>query len=121
MSRLIPTYENGQWTTTEFDTTQEFIDFLLGIFKEPGQYQYDETSFLFNEQAINFNKNGFYCSAPFRSKDFNTYWEAEKEKCRNGAIFKNNGNTWYLTRDYYMWLTFFLSMIKKKRNTGLPK
>jgi hypothetical protein len=121
MMRVIPTYENGAWTTSEFETTEEFISFLLSIFKEPGLYEYDETSFLFNEQAINFNKNGFYCSAPFRSKDFNAYWDAEKQKCRNGAIFKNNGKTWYLTRDYYMWLNFLPIYDKEEKKYGFAK
>ena len=121
MNRIVPTYENGQWTTTQFYTTQEFIDFLLSIFKEPGQYEYDETSFLFNKEAQNFNKNGFYCSAPFRSKDFNVYWEAEKEKCRNGAIYKNAGKTWYLTRDYYMWLNFLPIYDKEEKKYGFAK
>lgn len=121
MNRLIPTYENGQWTTTEFHTSQEFIDFLLSIFKEPGQYEYDETAFLFNEQAKNFNKNGFYCAFPFRSKDFSAYWEGEKDKCRNGAIFKNAGKTWYLTRDYYMWLNFLPIYDKEEKKYGFAK
>ena len=30
---IIPTYDNNQWTETEFKTTEEFIDFLLSIFK----------------------------------------------------------------------------------------
>ena len=59
-------------------------------------------SFLFNEQANNFNKNGVYCFAPIRSKDFKDYWDDQKNKCRNGVIFKNDDKTWYLTRDYYM-------------------
>ena len=121
MHKVIPTYENGQWTSTEFNSQQEVIDFLLGIFKEPGQYEYDETAFLFNEQATNFNSNGFYCSAPFRSKDFNTYWEVEKDKCRNGVIFKNNGKTWYLTRDYYMWLNFLPIYDKEEKKYGFAK
>ena len=34
------------------------------------------------------------------------YWDVEKEKCRTGVIYKNKKNTWYLTREYYMWLNF---------------
>ena len=37
------------------------------------------TALLFNEQARNFNKDGFYCDKPFRSKDFINYWNEEKE------------------------------------------
>jgi len=120
MNRIIPTYDNGQWTTTEF-TDDKFKEFLLLMLKEPGQYQFDETSFLFNEQAKNFNDQGFYCSAPFRSKDFNLYWETEKDKCRNGIIFKNKEKTWYLTRDYYMWLNFLPIYDKEEKKYGFAK
>jgi len=120
MNRVIPTYENGEWTHTEFKEN-EFLEFLVSIFKEPGKYEFDETSFVFNEQAQNFNKNGFYCSAPFRSKDFNSYWEDQKSKCRNGVIFKNKDKTWYLTRDYYMWLNFLPIYDKEEKKYGFAK
>lgn len=105
----IPTYSEatGLWTHTEFFTREKFVEYLLGLFKEPGQYGFDELSFKFNEQARSFNKNRFFCIAPPRSKDFIIYWDAEKEKCRMGVIFINKeGRQWYLTRDYYMWLNF---------------
>ena len=104
MSRIIPTYDNGVWTESSFETDEDFIHFLRGIFKEPGLYEFDETSRVFNNQARFFNKNGYYCSAPFRSKDFINYWEDQKNKCRTGVIYKNKGKTWYITRDYYMWV-----------------
>ena len=104
----IPTYDADTklWLHTIYNTREEFVEFLKSIFKEPGQYGFDETSFKFNEQARLFNKNRFYCAAPPRSKDFIFYWDTEKEKCRMGVIFKSKGNTWYLSRDYYMWLNF---------------
>ena len=104
--RNIPTWENGNWSYTEFTEKQDFIDFLLPLFKEPGQYEFDETAFLFNENATRFNKDGVYCMAPFNSKDFITYWDFEKEKSRQGVIFKTDTHTWYLTRDYYFWVNF---------------
>ena len=104
--KIVPTYLDGEWTTTTFDSDQEWLDFLLPLFKEPGQYNFDETAFVFNEQARIFNEDGVYCKAPFRSKDFTKYWNDQKNKCREGVIFQNNGKTWYLTRDYYMWLNF---------------
>ena len=75
MSRIIPTYENGVWSKTEFATDEEFISFLNSVFKEPGKYNFDETSLLFNEQARRFNKDGIYCRHPFRSKDFTEFWD----------------------------------------------
>lgn len=118
MSRVIPTYDNG-WTTTTF-TEEEFTEFLLSIFKEPGKYEFDETSFLFNEQARFFEKYNFYCDKPFRSKDFIKYWNDEKDKCRNGVIFKGK-QTWYLTRDYYMWLNFLPIYNKEIKAYGFAK
>jgi len=116
----IPTYEN-QWTTTSFKTREEFRDFILSIFKEPGQYGFDETSHKFNEQARIFNKDKVYCIAPSRSKDYVTYWDDQKTKNRCGAIYKNNGKTWYLTRDYYMWLNFLPIFDKEEGHFGFAK
>ena len=59
MYKSIPTYD-GEWTITEFDSDKDFIRFLLQIFKEPGNYDFNEISFLFNEQANNFNKKKSY-------------------------------------------------------------
>lgn len=104
----VPTYdyESQLWGYREFETKQDFIDFLWTLFKEPGKYEFDECSLMFNEQAKKFNEFKTYCLFPFRSKDFIAYWDAEKEKCRKGVIYTNKGKTWYLPRDYYMWLNF---------------
>ena len=102
----IPTWENGEWTHTIFETNHEFIDFLKPLFKEPGQYEFDETAFLFNKQAQKFNKDGVFCDELDESSAFIKYWDTEKEKCRRGAIYKNNGKIWYLPKEYYMWLNF---------------
>jgi len=109
----VPTWDNGVWTERSFNTRDDFKLFVLLLFKEPGQYEFDETSFLFNQQARLFNErdvkddgNGWYCDAPFKSKDFLKYWDDEKAKCRNGVIFMKGDQTWYLPRDYYMWINF---------------
>lgn len=121
MSRIIPTYENGNWTETEFETDQEFKSFIESVFIEPGLYEFDETSRVFNAQARFFNKNGYYCNKPFRSKDFINYWNDQKNKCRVGVIYKNKGKTWYLTRDYYMWLNFLPIFDKEEKKYGFAK
>ena len=103
----IPTWDNGVWTTTSFATREEFRIFLLTIFKEPGQYNFNEDSNkIFNEQAQIFKETKVYCTAPFRSKDFIKYWDDQKLKCRNGVLVKSGKETWYLAREYYMWLNF---------------
>jgi hypothetical protein len=103
-----------------FTTRNEFVQFLQGIFKEPGKYEFDQTSVLFNSQARQFNKHKFYCAAPIRSRDYIQYWDFEKEKCRMGVIFKNKEKTWYLTRDYYMWLNFLPIYNKEIARFGFP-
>ena len=114
----IPTWENGTWSVTSFDTRDAYTEFAVSVFKEPGQYNFDETSFLFNEQARLFNKNGIYCTSPQGSKDYRIYWDHEKNKCRYGVIFKNGDNTWYLPRDYYMWLNFLPIFNKEIQRFG---
>lgn len=117
----VPTYRNGEWTETSFDTREDFRSFLLTLFKEPGQYEFDDVSKLFQEQSDRFNSLGYYTDAPFRSKDFINYWDQEKKKCRNGVIFVGKRATWYLTRDYYMWLNFLPIYDKEEKRYGFAK
>ena len=121
MSRSIPTYKDGKWGVTEFKSDDEFKKYLIVLLKEPGQYDLDEVALLFNEQAKLFNKQGFYCDKPFRSKDFNTYWEDQKKKCREGVIYHGKKNIFYLTRDYYMWLNFLPIFDKEEKRYGFAK
>jgi hypothetical protein len=121
MYKTIPTYNNNKWETTEFEDRESFIKFLLTIFKEPGEYNFTSMSKQFNSEAKTFNKLGFYCDKPFRSKDFISYWEDQKIKCREGVIYKHDGLTWYLTRDYYMWLNFLPIYDKEEKKYGFAK
>lgn len=102
----IPTYDNGNWTITDFSSKEEFSKFLRDQFKEPGKYNFNETSLLFNSESRKFRKNGYYCESPFKSKDFINYWDEQKLRCRRGVIYKSGEHIWYITRDYYMWLNF---------------
>jgi len=114
---IIPCWDNGIWTQKEFLTREDFVEFLLPLFKEPGLYNFDDTAYVFNEQARKFKKNGeVYCLAAYMSKDFIAYWNDQKDKCRKGVIFINGDNTWYLPRDYYMWLNFLPIYDKEKKN-----
>lgn len=104
----IPTYDvvKEEWSQTQFETRELYVEFLWSIFKEPGKYEFDETSLLFNKEARLFNKYKVFTTAPYRSKDYIAYWDDQKEKCRKGVIFKGRKNTWFLARDYYMWVNF---------------
>jgi hypothetical protein len=117
----IPTWEEGVWTTTPFATREEFKEFALTIFKEPGQYEFDESSFVFNEQARAFRRQGFFCNYPMKSRDYVTYWDDQKAKCRFGVIFKNRGKIWYLPRDYYMWINFLPINDKEQKKFDFPQ
>ena len=117
----VPTYENGQWTITEFSTRDEFRDFLLPLFKEPGQYNFDDASLIFNAEARKFQKDGYYCNAPLKSKDFITYWDDQKMKCKSGIIVKSADNVWYISRDYYMWLNFLPIYDKEEKRFDFAK
>ena len=117
----IPTWDNGEWTTTTFSSKEEWREYVLTLFKEPGQYNFNETALLFNKEATNFNKLGFYTVAPFKSKDYIYYWDEQKKRCRNGVLYKDKTNVWYLTRDYYMWLNFLPIYDKEEKRFGFAK
>jgi hypothetical protein len=117
----VPTYRNGQWSSTAFNTREEFRDFLLLLFKEPGEYNFDDASFIFNAEGRKFQKQGYYCAAPVKTKDFINYWDDQKHKCRNGIIVHGTTNTWYLSRDYYMWLNFLPIYDKEEKRFDFAK
>ena len=116
----IPTWDNGNWTTTDFNSREEFYNYLLtNVFKEPGKYEFNETTAqLFTQESLKWNKDKVYCTAPFKSKDFITYWDDQKAKCRRGVLIKENGKVWYMTRDYYMWLNFLPIFNKEIQKFG---
>jgi hypothetical protein len=115
----IPFYNIDKWETKTFDTQEDFRVFVLSCFKEPGKYNFNEVSSkIFKEQAEIFERQGFYCAAPFRSKDFINYWDTEKAKCRKGVIITDGTTNWYMPRDYYMWLNFLPIYNKEKKKFG---
>ena len=117
----VPTYDIDHWTMTTFYSREEFRDFLLSVFKEPGEYNFDESSQIFNIEARKFHKQGYYCPAPVKSKDFITYWDDQKVKCRKGIIVKSNKGVWYISRDYYMWLNFLPIYDKEEKRFDFAK
>jgi hypothetical protein len=115
----IPTYENEEWTTTSFESREDFAEFIRELFKKPGKYIFNELSNkIFIQQSEKFKKDGVYCTAPFKSRDFVKYWDEEKAKCRKGVIIKDKDNTWFLAREYYMWLNFLPIFNKEIQNFG---
>ena len=114
----IPTWDNGVWTTTDFNSREDFTAYVIDLFKEPGKYNFDKTSLEFNAEANKFKTTGVYCTSAFKSKDFIRYWDGEKKKCRKGVIYKSKKGTWYITRDYYMWLNFLPIFNKEIQQFG---
>jgi hypothetical protein len=121
MYKTVPTYNNGVWETTEFIDKSDFVTYILSVFSEPGLYGFTAVSHIFNEEAKHFNKQGFYCDSPFRSKDFTAYWEDQKNKCREGVIYNDGNKSFFLTRDYYMWLNFLPIFDKEEKKYGFAK
>jgi hypothetical protein len=117
----IPTYENGRWDVTVFYSREEVREYIVKLFKEPGQYGFDESSLIFNQEARRFQKDGFYCAAPVKTKDYINYWDDQKNKCKKGILVKNGGKSWYITRDYYMWLNFLPIYDKEEKRFDFAK
>ena len=117
----IPCWDNGTWTTVSFDSREEFSNSIAKIFSEPGKYNFDDTSFLFNQEAVKFREQNVYCTFPFRSKDFVNYWDNQKEKCRKGVFYIKDTKKWYITRDYYMWLNFLPIFDKEQQKFDFAK
>jgi hypothetical protein len=118
----IPTWDNGNWTTTTFNSVEEFKEYILSIFKLPGQYRFNKDLLAAaKEEAFKFEKQDYYCSKPFMSKDYVDYWDFQKNKCRKGLIVKSGKESWFLTRDYYMWLNFLPIFDKEKTKFGFAK
>ena len=113
----IPTWEDGVWTLTSFDSREEFSRTLEeDYFREPGEYAFNKTVEEFNALARKFNDDGYYCDFLEGTMDFEDFWQFEKLKSRKGVFFKDGENSWYLTRDYYFWINFLpiIDKVKKK-------
>lgn len=122
----VPTFVDGKWVSpTVFKTREDFRLFVRSVFKDAGPDEgYNFTlsiSQQFNHQGRLFQKNGFYTQAPNKTRDFIDYWDAEKHKCRAGVIYKENSQTWYVPRDYYMWLNFLPIYDKEQKRFDFAK
>jgi len=112
----IPCYDNGVWTTVSYSSREEFAqDLIKNYFKEPGEYELDETVLEWQKEGNYFREHGYYCDQPEGSRDFINYWDQQKIRSRKGAFFWNNGKKWYLPRDYYFWINFLQIPDKVKK------
>ena len=120
----IPTYtlSTNSWGHTLFYSIEEFRAFLIPLFKEPGEYNISlEISRKFNEIGRNWRINKYYTEATNGGRDYRTYWDTEKEKNKEGIIFIDREDTFYLPREYYMWLNFLPIYDKEENDFLFPK
>ncbi len=59
-------------------------------------------SSVFRQEAIKFQKNGSYCTAPMGTPDWLTYWEEQQSRCELG--YEVDGHK--VTGHHYMYLNF---------------
>jgi hypothetical protein len=123
MSISIPCYKytTKSWDEAKFGDISELVKFIGGLFKEPGQYNFTAETEIFRTEALKFETYGVYSTAPFMSKEFVEYWDDQKYKCRNGIIVEGVNDTWFLTRDYYMWLNFLPIYNKEIKKYGFAR
>lgn len=107
MYTKIQVLKDGEISYREFKTRQDMYSFIFPLFKEPGRYGFDENIKYFNE-AANYYKthDDIYIEARMNSKDYIEYWDMQKDRCINGLLIVGKKQSWYLTREYYMWLNF---------------
>jgi hypothetical protein len=69
----------GQVLLLQYKRRFSSVSYLL-LFKEPGEYAFDETSREFNcSGSSSSEKMEIYCTAPNRSKDYVTYWDGDQK------------------------------------------
>lgn len=103
MYKSVPTYSSKtkKWTTTSFESRQEFAEFVRSKFIPPGELKLHDTD-SWRQAAIMYETKGFYSEAPLKSRDYVDFWNLEKDKCTNGVIV----DEFYLTRYYYFWINY---------------
>jgi hypothetical protein len=115
----IPTYDykTNEWSKTSFESQEEFSHYLDSLFKEPGKYEFDESTIKWNAEGRRFMKNKRqYCKFLRKTKEYIEYWDTQKDRCRKGVIYKNGDKEWYVTREFYMLLNFLPILNKEKNN-----
>jgi hypothetical protein len=69
-------------------------------------------SSVFRAEAIKFQENGVYCSAPIGTPDWFTYWEEQLRRCREG--YEVDGHK--ITGNHYFYLNFTQIQIVKEED-----
>ena len=62
---------------------------------------------IFREEAVRFQKNKTYVSAPWGTPDWQNYWEEQLDRCIKGySVFEENGTEHKITGHHYFYLNF---------------
>ena len=104
---VIPQFnlESNTYTEREFLTQRDFLSFVEGKWKLPGQYNLKRTD-LWRQPAIKFQKDKTYCDFHEQSEDYKNWWKFEKRKTKHGVIYNIGEDEFYVTGDYYWYLNF---------------
>lgn len=117
----IPTWEDGDWIEdTVFYELNDFKNYLLDLFKVPGEYEFDESVQHWQDESNTYKQLGYYCKSPTGTRDHRKYWDDQKNKSRIGAIYKSGDKQFYITRGYYFWLNFLPIFDKEKNEYDFP-
>lgn len=74
---------------------------------------------VFIQEAIRFQKNGVYNSAPTGTPDWYDYWEKQLDYCANGfEVVDEDGSVHKITGHHYMYLNFTQIQIVKEEGDG---
>ena len=64
-------------------------------------------SSVFQQEGLNFQKNGLYCTAPHGTPDWIEYWEEQLRRCKEGyEVIDSKGNIHKITNHHYFYLNF---------------
>lgn len=115
----IPTYssDSDSWDYTEFETKQDYIDYVESQVKLPGLYGLKDTH-LWRVPADTFRAKGRYCPFVKNSLSYIKYWETEKEKCRlTGGVIVD---TQFIPGIMYFYINFIKINDKVKSKLDFP-
>ena len=64
-------------------------------------------SSVFRREAINFQQNNTFCTAPDESPDWFEYWNEQLKRCKEGfSIVDGEGRIHKVTGNHYMYLNY---------------
>lgn len=116
----IPTYDSSTkvWSDTDFETKEEYIDYVKSQVKVPGLYGLYNTEDVWRIEGNRFRKEGYYCKHVKNSREFIKYWEFEKRKCAftGGVIFDGR----FVPGVMYFYLNYLQINNKVKAKLDFP-